>query len=259
MLRQSQDDLGEIMVKRGGELFDAVEKWARKWAAAGKDVVPDPAGGPAAEGVILDTSWAVWKEPESGQFSKTSDVSYPGDPAAREQAHARVIIVAMNPGSDTSRGDWSNFHHSWTSRDQLLAEACRDTGLQGALMTDLYFTEYESNSSVLDVSGAAAGVERILEIMQTSGETDPLILCLGDKTYKGVSDGLAELRKSRKVPVPDRVSVVKVTHYSGSAAGKHQHKPELYRSIVHGQIAAAGFTELLSPSSSELKKSRLSC
>lgn len=229
----------------GGELFGTVEEWARKWAMAGKQDPLDPAGEPAGEKVILDTSWAVWRDPESGQFSKTSDVSYPGDDVARKHAHARVIILAMNPGNDQSRGNWSNFHHSWTSRDQLLAEACRGTGLAGALMTDLFYDQFESDSAALNVSGAAAGVARLLEIVGASGETDPLIVCLGGRTYEGMQNGLAELRKSQVVPVPDEVSFVKVTHYSGSAAGKHKHDPQRYRSIVHEELTAAGFAGAL--------------
>lgn len=224
----------------GSELFDTVEEWARRWATAGTD-----------NKVILDTSWAVWKKPDSGRFSKTSDVSYPGDTVAREHAHARVIILAMNPGNDTTRGDWSNFHHAWISRDQLLAEACRDTGLQGALMTDLYYDQFESDSKALNVSAAAAGVARLLDIIEASEETDPLILCLGATTYKGLHDGLAELRESEAVHIPDKFSFVKVTHYSGSAAGKHKHNPQLYRSIVHEEVAAAGFSERLDSPHSE--------
>lgn len=220
------------MAKRSEELFETVRDWVGKWAPA--------------QDVILDTSWAVWKEPSSGGFSKFSDVSFPGETVARERAHARVIVLAMNPGNDQSRGDWSNFHHSWVSRDQLLAEACRDTGLEGSLMTDLYFDQFQSDSSMLEVSGAGVGAERILDIIRLSEEPDPLIVCLGGKTYKGFRDGLEELRLTGR-DVPEKVSCVRVTHYSGSAAGKHKHQPELYRSIVHAEIKAAGFGGYLSP------------
>ncbi len=167
------------MAKVGGELFDTVKEWASKWTTAGAKNVLDASDGPTVKKGILDTSWAVWKEPDAGGFSKTSDVSYPGDAVARESAHAQVIILAMNPGNDTTRGAWSNFHHSWTSRDQLLAEACRDTGLQGALMTDLYYDQFESDSKALNVSAAASGVARLLDIIGVSGESDPLILLSG--------------------------------------------------------------------------------
>lgn len=232
------------MVQTGSELFDSVTKWAHKWTGANIS----HADKRSEEKVILDTSWAVWNRPDGGMFTKNSDVSYPGDAMAREHAHVRVIILGMNPGNDASRGNWSNFHHAWKSRDQLLAEACRDTDLQGALMTDLFFDQFESDSIALNVSGAAAGVARILEIIESSGETDPLILCLGGKTFAGLRRGLKELRKSNIMPVPNHVSYIKLTHYSGAAAGSHKHDPQTYRSIVHQQITSEGFGKFLAPS-----------
>lgn len=229
------------MSKVAGELFDAVKEWTHKWTASRPNDDIDSFDGQTGDNVILDTSWAVWNEPDSGRFTKDSDVSYPGDALARKYAHGRAIILGMNPGNDASRGNWSNFHHSWKSRDQLLAEACRDTGLQGALMTDLFFDQFESNSIALNVSGAAAGAARILDIIEISGETNPLIVCLGGKTFEGLSKGLKELRESNVVSVPDEVSFIEATHYSGSAGGKHKHDPQVYRSLVHQRITDEGF------------------
>lgn len=221
------------MAKHGSELFDVVENWVHKWT-------------PSVD-VILDTSWAVWGDPGDAGHNKSSDVSFPGQDVARKHAHARAIILAMNPGDDRERGNWSNFHHSWKSRDQLLAEACRGTGLEGALMTDLFFDQFQSKSKSLDESGCAVGVRRILDIIEASGEEDPLILCLGGKTFKGFKKGLKELRKDGQLDVPAKVSFVQATHYSGSAGGKHKHSPKLYRQLAHEKIAEAGFGHLLQP------------
>lgn len=219
------------MAKKGSELFDIVERWVRKWARG--------------EGVILDTSWAVWSDPGKEGHGKTTDVSFPGEKVAREKAQARVVILGMNPGDDRERGDWSNFHHSWASRDQLLAEVCRDTGLEGALMTDLFFDQFQSKSDSLDESGYAVGVRRVLDIVEASGEKEPLILCLGGKTFAGFKKGLKELSKDGQFDMPERVSFVLATHYSGSAGGTHKHDPQVYRQLVHEKIAEAGFGHLL--------------
>jgi len=223
------------MAKRGSELFSGVTGVVNKWAPGQK--------------VILDTSWAVWKEPGRDGFSRTSDVSFPDEAIAREHAHARVIILGMNPGDDTQRGDWSNFHHSWTSRDQLLAEACRGTRLWGALMTDLYSDQYQSKSELLDSSAsrASVGVARLLELIKVSREDDPLVVCLGWKTYDGVARGLKALvlNADETRQAAPHLTVVRATHYSGAAAGKHKNDPKEYRRLLHEEITAAGFGDLL--------------
>lgn len=120
-------------------------------------------------------------------------------------------------------------------------------------MTDLFFDQFESDSNALNGSGAAAGVARILDIIEASGETDPLILCLGVKTYAGLRKGLKELRKSQVVSVPDDVSFIEVTHYSGSAGGKNKHDPQVYRTIVHEKITDEGFGRFLEPMPADVR------
>lgn len=213
----------------GPDLFTKIEKFSHAEADA-------------TDGLILGTSWAVWKKPEGAIYTKESDVKYPGDDVARTHAHARAILLALNPGNDRDRGDWSNFHHSWASRDQLLAEACRGTGLWGSLMTDLYNDQFQSNSSKVlsekEQSGRA--VERLLNMVALTGEEAPLVICLGGKTFRGVKEGLDTLGAS-----PTALRYIQTTHYSGAAAGKHKHDPGTYRELVHADIRQAGRGDLL--------------
>jgi hypothetical protein len=193
----------------------------------------------------------VWAAPGSGSFTKLDNLSFPGFDTVRPVAHGRVILLAMNPGGNDPehpRDDWSNFH-SEGSNDHLLAEAFRETRLWGAFMTDLYFDQYESDSSKVDVSAAQSvrGVRRLVGLAGL-GDLDPLIVCVGDRAQSGFSRGLANLKAQAAEPgrkLLPTLRSIKVSHYSGSNAGQHKHDPSIYRDRFHDKLRAAKRGDLL--------------
>lgn len=224
----------------GQELFESVQAWARSWARRYTEMES-----------ILDTSWAVWLN-EAPEGSKST---YPGDEVAAEHAHGRIILLAMNPGNDTDRGDWSCFHSTKrVSNDHFLREACRETGLTGAVMTDYAFDQFESTSGNVKYDKNRIYLERLDQLVQITGEENPLVVCLSVPTFKNLERGIKQLNEDTSEEAQamaarlNKLHLVKGIHYGIQNGKEHKGKPDVYRERIHEEIRKAGFGYLLEKS-----------
>lgn len=100
-------------------------------------------------------SWAVWGQAKvpASSFLDDSNIAFP--PQTDELVdvlHTRVVVVGFNPvlAAKAGRGHWTSFHFGRASRDERLAETCRETPLWGCLMTDLFPPILDSESGNVD-------------------------------------------------------------------------------------------------------------
>lgn len=201
-------------------------------------------------------SWAVWgrPDPDEDQFigperKLQTTLRLPDGAETDGQLHGRVVLLGLNPGNAAARlhaqlGDWYAFHCGSDqipvgfrySNDHLVAEACRDTGLWGCYMTDLFPALIDSSSDSVadqvraDPRWAKEAVALLKDELATlQAPEPPLLVCFGAQTFGHARTFLDGYPADR---------VVGVTHYSASAAGKHGHDARRYRELVHTVLAA---------------------
>lgn len=207
-------------------------------------------------------SWAVWGRavPAPDQFatgdSSQANLQLPADDGTDALLHGRAVLLGLNPGNAAQRlhqllGDWYAFHSGSDripagfrySNDHLIAEACRDTGLWGAYMTDLFPTLVESASGEVaeQVRTDPRWVRRSIsafsaELEELAVPQPPVLVCFGDRVLGYARAFLTSYPADR---------IVGVTHYSGAAAGKHRHDARLYRELFHAALDAHPFARTL--------------
>ncbi|WP_200331210.1 hypothetical protein [Leucobacter sp. L43] len=180
-------------------------------------------------------SWAVWELDDSGEL--TGKQTFP-TANALEDVHGRAIIVALNPGGTetglANRPKWSNFHAPAGHNDIFLAHAFRGTPYWGAYMTDLHPSIWQSNSALVRPESELVqlAVEDLIAKVNQLADVDTIV-CIGGHCYREVSRR-AKLIESQTGISPE--SILRITHYSGSASGKHRNSASVYRELVHQEL-----------------------
>jgi hypothetical protein len=179
-------------------------------------------------------SWAVW-EIDNGAL--TGEQSFPSA-TALDDVHGRAVIVALNPGGTESdlanRPRWSNFHASTGHNDIFLAHAFRGTPYWGAYMTDLHPSIWQSDSALVRPESylVQLAVEDLMEKVNKLAAVETIV-CIGGRCYREVSRRANRIERQTGIS-PD--SILRITHYSGSASGKHGNSTSVYRALVHQEL-----------------------
>jgi hypothetical protein len=197
-------------------------------------------------------SWAVWgplgRNPAQ-PFTATSDISFPeladgGLDRLLPFLNTRAVIVGLNPGNayDPGRAPWDGHHYGGRSNDHLSAEAFRDTPYWGSYLTDL-FRIVESDSRVLDATLAAdaiavsTGITQWIAEVQDLQADNPVIICIGVDSFTQLMAHADRLGDELAIR-PERI--VRILHYSATAAGHHRNDPAIYRRKVELALSEAG-------------------
>jgi hypothetical protein len=180
------------------------------------------------------SSWAVWGSvAPAAPFHRHSNLALPvKDPALPPILRSDVVFLGLNPGNVAHGGvaPWSVFHTGPKHNDHFIAEALRGTPYWGAYMTDL-FRQIESKSSL--VTNNSADIESLLAQIATVNDGQPVhLIPFGGKTYESLCANETRLTDSGLVS-----RVTRIPHYSGSNGRVHKGKPEVYRALVHQELA----------------------
>lgn len=163
----------------------------------------------------MTSSWAVWSEPENGNWKSKSSIANLGclmeSSELLKELNGDYIFVGLNPARhnviDTGE-PWGAFHSGDTKRaqDYKLRYALRGTKYWGAFMTDIYSGIIETNAkNAIDKTTpqmTSDSIEDLLEIRNFLGGKS-IIVAMGNKAYKILSKHL-----------PTEVHLKKIQHYS---------------------------------------------
>jgi hypothetical protein len=185
-----------------------------------------------------EASWAVWETDAEGNL--TGNPLFPLEQAA-PVVHGRAMIVSLNPASEIAgatveEAAWANFHSPIRKHNDLfLAHAFHRTRFWGAFMTDLHPDVADPNSRTVVVSKKGAvepAVKSLIAQAKLLGEVEDII-CVGGATYGGISRHAELIKQELGV---SRSRLRPITHYSGSARGKHGNKASRYGQLVRSQL-----------------------
>ena len=178
-------------------------------------------------------SWAVWETDESGAL--TGSMGFPFG-AELEALHGRAMLVGMNKTTkDDTPPPWTNFHSAEKKHnDRFLAAAFVGTPYWGAYMTDLHPGIRETDSRLVrpERDLVEASVGSLIERATILGEVDTVV-AIGAYAHRKLLDHANSIEKAIGVK---RSSLIRITHYSGMAAGKHGNDPAAYRELVHRDL-----------------------
>lgn len=117
-----------------------------------------------------------------------------------DDINKECVIVGLNPSKSLEGNPkLSNFHNgSPTSQDYKIRHATQGTEAEGAYMTDLLKNTVEIDSKKIPTNKDHSEVKKCLEIFKQEikdlGSINPIIICLGNKVYKILSDLKHEYR-----------------------------------------------------------------
>jgi hypothetical protein len=139
------------------------------------------------------TSWAIWSE--------NGDCSVEFFRKRIDQLHGRAAIVGLNRSEPWLEGlidHMRNFHAPGHQGDRRLKRHIQDAGLkniQGCLMTDVS-DEIKTNSGEVVVDPLSA-TELLGDKLAMTGDSPVrFVICLGDKSFHIVREGLAVSKAS---------------------------------------------------------------
>ncbi|AWW49675.1 hypothetical protein POPA111323_02645 [Polynucleobacter paneuropaeus] len=170
-------------------------------------------------------SWAVWAESRGLPADNVGDLSIFDSDHVLDELNPIVVIVGLNISRNDIEKPFANFHSSNPrAKDFKLRYAFKDTPLWGGYMTDiLKDLEEKSSGEVLKKLKENPQLERenvqsFLEEINSLGYHDPLIIALGDATYKIIKQNFKRLDIDYEV--------IKIKHFSDYSS------QEVYRSDV---------------------------
>lgn len=176
------------------------------------------------------SSWAVYGSPDrpTTPYTKDSDLRFPYEniDAVLALLHTDFILLGLNPGNGVIRDPaWANFHVGGASKDERVAEACRETALWGSFITDLFPLEVNSSASdvkdkLSEVNGSSidlqANVKRLEDTLDVLDVGNAQLICFGATTAEWAKRLL--ISKDRPTAARRTYTVAKVYHYSGANA-----------------------------------------
>lgn len=179
-------------------------------------------------------SWAIWPTDPDGEL--TGERNFPS--TGHGSIHGGAIIVSLNPGGDPdgpALGEWGNFHaERAVHNDIFLAHAFHGTKYWGAYMTDLHPDVRESDSALVRPNSELVdeAAELLAEKILLIADVEKIV-CVGGYTFRQLTKRVDLLARKTGLGAD---ALVKIDHYSRANAGRHKHKPALYRQLVHADL-----------------------
>jgi hypothetical protein len=170
-------------------------------------------------------SWAVWAEKGDKPKSNIEDLSIFENDEILNILKPEIILVGLNISRDDlkNKGKFANFHSNYRyAQEYKLRFALKDTPWWGGYLTDIIknFPDINSGNVIKKLKeNPQIEIKNITDFRQEIiylGSSNPIIIALGDATYKILTKHFEEEFK-----------VLKITHFS------YRIGPEKYKQNVH--------------------------
>ena len=157
------------------------------------------------------SSWAIWSEQNGNIKSGMGDISFFENPTISllKLLNPNIVLVGLNISKEIPRV-FGNFHPDYSSaQDYKTRYAVKDTIFWGAYMTDIIkdFSEMVSGNMMKYLSKNKTfekeNIKTFEQELSDIGSTNPIIIALGNDSYKILKRNLNEKYK-----------IYKVSHYS---------------------------------------------